>query len=77
MLDTDSTEVSTSDLASEALRNLSSLGEEQYAVRHAHFPAWDFPPHLTDDDPIALESNVWEASFPILFPFGEGGLERR
>jgi len=76
MLDTDSTEVSSTDLASQALCNLSAPEDEQYAVRHAQFPACDFPPHLNDHDEMASECNIWEEMFPILFPFGEGGLER-
>ena len=77
MLDTDSTQIAAQDLASEALRNLTLASDEQYAIRYGCVPARDFPPQMTDGADLGTQLNIWEEAFPALFPFGEGGLERR
>ncbi|KAJ3559330.1 hypothetical protein NM688_g415 [Phlebia brevispora] len=75
IIDTDLTELSTSDVSLKGLVNLWKEGKEGgYLVRYGNHPASDFRPREEDDVP--LDHNFWEKAFPTLFPYGEGGLER-
>ena len=75
--DTDSTTISTQDLATHAFVNLTTNDAESYIVRHSRQPAQDFPPLHEDGHDDLQDLNVWEQAYPLLFPYGEGGLEHQ
>ena len=75
--DMEATQISVADTASQALANLCSTDQESYAVRYSQWPAQDFPPWHEDLQEDELEENIWEQAYPLLFPYGEGGLERQ
>ena len=70
--DTDLTKVSSSDLMSHALTNLFDASQEGgYAVRHSMWPINDFGENVK----VTGAQNPLTAAFPILFPYGVGGVE--
>jgi len=76
MHNTECTNISVQELAAEALSNLAPAEPEQYVVRHSYHAARDFPPLAENVPDPEQEPNIWEQSYPVLFPYGEGGLER-
>ena len=75
VIDTDNTVISAPTLTAQALLNLWESGKEgPYAVRHSQKPASDFPQHGGES---GEESNFWEKTYPVLFPYGAGGPERQ
>ncbi|KAI0076309.1 hypothetical protein K474DRAFT_1598157 [Panus rudis PR-1116 ss-1] len=75
VIDTDLTEVSSHDMLLRGLVNLWREGKEGgYVVQHGRKPVSDFPAlNATEGGP----NNFWERAFPMLFPYGVGGPERR
>ncbi len=60
----------------QGLVNLWNEGQEGgYLVQHSRSPASDCPPRLGDEN-YGTEENFWEKAYPVLFPYGEGGIER-
>ncbi|KAI9057349.1 hypothetical protein FKP32DRAFT_1615465 [Trametes sanguinea] len=78
-VDTDLSKLSASKLMLWGLTNLWSSGREGgYAVRHGNRPSSDFPPLRTEaDDNGENARNYFERAFPVLFPYGTGGIEGR
>ncbi|KAL6303863.1 hypothetical protein BKA93DRAFT_852784 [Sparassis latifolia] len=67
--DVDLTDISSSQMLEWGLANLWSEGKEGgYAVRHGIHPMNEFPTGREDD-------NLWEKTYPTLFPYGVGGFE--
>ena len=62
-------------VASQGLHNLTVTIPETYAVRYSALAARDFPAWEEDRRDDGVLENVWEQAFPLLFPYGEGGLE--
>ena len=70
--DTDLTRVSTSELMSYVLANLFDTSQEGgYAIRHSMSAINDFGENAT----LTGALNPLAAAFPILFPYGVGGVE--
>lgn len=70
--DTDLSRVSASELMAHALANLFKASEEGgYAVRHSMRPINDFGENATENGAL----NPLAAAFPVLFPYGVGGIE--
>ena len=57
------------------MANLQGADGEKYIIWHSLHPAHDFPPTLMESDEDGEEENIWEAAYPLLYPFGEGGIE--
>lgn len=79
-IDTDLTKLTGNELMKWGLLNLWNTSEEgAYAVRHGKDAVNDFGrPHKGKPDGIdrtATGKNFFERAFPILFPFGRGGIE--
>lgn len=63
-------------MALQGLINLWDHGREgPYAIRHSQMPASDFPMRTQDGE--LMDTNFWEKTYPVLFPYGAGGPERR
>lgn len=72
-MDNELTQVPPEEIIQQAMVNLwKDGGEGGYLVRRGRNPLSDFP--SADDDAGA---NIWEKAFPVLFPYGEGGLEKK
>lgn len=70
VIDTDLTNVSANELHIRGLINMWSQGREgMYLVQHGTEPVRDFPTFEPGGD------NYWEKAFPILYPYGTGGIE--
>ena len=69
-------DITTDELSSQGLKNLWQ-GEKEglYAVRRAQQALSDFPQKREDGKEVEL-TNIFEKSFPTLFPYGTGGPER-
>jgi hypothetical protein len=77
VMDNDITKIPSSDLMTWGLRNLYQRTEEDaYAVRHgAPVSTFGQPPAgAVAQDPD--RPNFWERAFPLLYPYGVGGIER-
>lgn len=76
-MDTNLSNLSAEELINWGMLNLwSGGGEGSYAVRHGTKPVNDFgrPRHGDPVDPHRL--NFFERAYPVLFPYGCGGIER-
>jgi hypothetical protein len=75
-MDNDLSKVSSNELLAHGLQNLWSCGKEGgYAVRHGR-PVNTFgqpPANALPVDP--MRPNFWEQAFPLLYPYGLGGIE--
>lgn len=68
--DTGLANVVSNDMTLQGLVNLWKEGEEGgYLVRRGRQPVNDFPNEEGQ--------NIWEKGFPMLFPYGRGGMERK
>lgn len=77
VVDTKLDRVRPEDLVQSGLVNLWSDGKEGgYAVQHGRKAISDFPPREGEPD-YTEDYNFWERAFPMLFPYGTGGMERR
>ncbi|THH07769.1 hypothetical protein EW146_g9213 [Bondarzewia mesenterica] len=74
--DTDLAGTRSSDLMLWGLSNLSGGSQEgPYAVRHGQYPVRDFDGGRPEGSINADDINIWEKAYPVLFPYGTGGLE--
>ncbi|THH14182.1 hypothetical protein EW146_g6117 [Bondarzewia mesenterica] len=74
--DTDLAGTRSSDLILWGLSNLSGGSQEgPYAVRHGQYPVRDFDGGWPEGSIDADDINIWEKAYPVLFPYGTGGLE--
>ncbi|KAF9040359.1 hypothetical protein BDZ89DRAFT_1210221 [Hymenopellis radicata] len=73
-IDTDHTKLTGNDLMKWGLLNLWQTSDEgAYAIRHGAQPVNDFGrPRRGEDDG---RHNFFERAYPMLFPFGRGGIE--
>jgi len=80
-IDLDMTNINANELMQWSAGNLWNSGTEgSYAVRHGNQPVSDFGRprrgHVDGVDRSAESGkNIYEMSFPILYPFGRGGIE--
>ena len=80
-IDTDMSRLTASELMAWGLANLWKEGREGgYAVRHGHQPVNDFRNRGQPGDDMENGAdlklpNFFEQAFPILYPYGEGGIE--
>ena len=80
-VDTDLTNVKTSEVMAWAVANLWKEGKEGgYAVKHGQVPVSDFGMPRRKGKHAAHEiefnqPNFYEKAFPCLFPYGVGGVE--
>lgn len=78
MLDTDHSNLSSSELLAWGLANLWQEGRKGgYVVQHGRQPVRDFGISASDGtgDYNPSVENYWEKVFPTLFPYGRGGIE--
>jgi len=79
MSDTDQAQMSSNDLMSYALANLHDPTKESgYAVRHGTRAIEDFGfarPSQSSDHPTSSHRNPLAAAYPVLYPYGMGGIE--
>lgn len=74
VIDTDLSQLNHKELLRHGLVNLWKHGKEGgYLVQHSSQPASDFP--LTREGTV-VTANYWESTFPFLFPYGMGGIEK-
>lgn len=72
MMDNELTQVARDEVVRHGLLNLWREGKEGgYLVQRGRNPLSDFP----TTDP-SNGCNIWEKAFPVLFPYGYGGLEK-
>jgi hypothetical protein len=77
-VDTDLTTLSTNELVTSALSNLSTDEECRYLVRHGRKPVVDFgrpQRKKTNVEEFTDQQNLFEKAFPCLYPYGMGGIE--
>jgi hypothetical protein len=72
-IDTDMSKVTASEMTQWGISNLWPAGREgPYGVRHGSQPVSDFG---RERDKTARVQNLFEKSFPCLYPYGRGGIE--
>ena len=78
VIDTELSTLSSADVVSSGLTNLTEDAEEgAYGVRHGSKLVRDFPPVRSPNTSAALDDvDYFERAFPCLFPWGQGGLYR-
>ncbi|KIK13897.1 hypothetical protein PISMIDRAFT_17662 [Pisolithus microcarpus 441] len=82
-IDTEMTTITAQEMMVWGLSNLWEGGKEgAYAVRHGNRPVNDFGRPAKHRMPITedisdKQTNFFERAYPCLYPYGEGGIERR
>ncbi|KAI0049247.1 hypothetical protein FA95DRAFT_1650432 [Auriscalpium vulgare] len=73
--DTDLSQVSSRDLLMSGLANLQdNFAEQPYHIRHSTRPVPDLPG--AREDAGLGDRNMWEEAYPVLYPYGVGGMEK-
>jgi hypothetical protein len=80
--DLDMTQISATDLLTLGIFNLSQndgSSEGGYAIRHRTVPVstFGYNPNATRKYTACVEGNYWKRAFPVLFLYGEGGIEKK
>ncbi|KAG9093512.1 hypothetical protein FS749_014256 [Ceratobasidium sp. UAMH 11750] len=76
VMDNDMTKTSTRDIMASGLLNLQGHGDEgAYAVRHGGLVNTFGQPPAGAPPPDPNRHNYWEKAFPLLYPYGVGGIE--